>query len=131
MVWLIVLLALACACDIRHQRVPNWLSLSVVAVCLALLLNREHDLSLLIIAKSLGITLVLTIPGYARGAFGAADIKLLLGLALLLTYTQMAWLLVTAFSIFCVYWWLFCRRKTCAPFVPAIFSAFCVHLTMI
>lgn len=121
---IISLLFVACVFDLKNQRVPNVLSLALLVAALLWLMVWAPKIDIQNMVMSLGLTLLLTLPGYWRNAFGGADIKVLLVLALILPWQVMMMMLLTAFVIFILYWALFYRSDKSAPFIPAVFSAF-------
>lgn len=120
-------LALASVWDIKTQRVPNLISLAMFVIAVFALVVQPEPVSVKALLASILVTMAITLPGYIKGWLGGADIKLLLALALLSSYEQMLWLLITAFVLFIIYWWVFYRDKEHAPFVPALFVAVCLQ----
>nr|WP_321460537.1 prepilin peptidase [uncultured Vibrio sp.] len=120
-------LALASVWDIKTQRVPNLISLAVFVIAVFTLFVQPEPMAVKTILASVLVTMAITLPGYIKGWLGGADIKLLLALALISNFEQMLWLLITAFIFFIIYWWVLCRDKGHAPFVPALFVAVCLQ----
>ncbi|GAA5644867.1 hypothetical protein Vpro01_00601 [Vibrio proteolyticus] len=113
--------------DIKTQRVPNLISLVLFVIAIFALVVQPEPVSVKALLAAILVTLAITLPGYIKGRLGGADIKLLLALALLSSFEQMLWLLITAFVLFIIYWWVFYRDKERAPFVPALFVAVCLQ----
>lgn len=76
---------------------------------------------------SLLVVLLFTLPGYRKGVVGGADIKLLLGLALLFSPYAITLIIAMAFGLFCLYWCVAFRHEQEAPFVPALCLAVLLH----
>ncbi|MHC6530130.1 MULTISPECIES: prepilin peptidase [unclassified Vibrio] len=123
----IAALSIASVWDIKTQRVPNLISLAVFVIAVFALVVQPEPVSVKALLAAILVTMAITLPGYIKGWLGGADIKLLLALALLSSYEQMLWLLITAFVLFIIYWWVFYRDKEHAPFVPALFVAVCLQ----
>ncbi|MFB9135329.1 prepilin peptidase [Vibrio olivae] len=119
---LLTLLFLSSYFDIRDQIVPNRLSLSILGLGCIYLLFLSPDENIFSLS-SIFITLLLTLPGYFLGQFGAADVKILLAIALITPYENMLVIIILSMIIFIVYKNLFAKGICRAPFVPAIFIA--------
>ena len=82
---LLLWLALCCEQDVRQRQISNMLTLGVATCALAWLFATGHswigaDAS--DAGWALAIVMLLTLPGYMLGRFGAGDVKLLGALAL-------------------------------------------------
>ncbi|NMX66369.1 prepilin peptidase [Pseudomonas sp. WS 5059] len=95
----VVWLVLCAMQDIRQRQIANRLTLGVALLALLYLLwsgstwlgtSRSEGLWALILA------LLLTLPGYALGRLGAADVKMLAALALASNSTYLLWSLIGA-----------------------------------
>lgn len=95
----VVWLVLCAMQDIRQRQIANRLTLGVGLLALLYLLwsgstwlgtSRSEGLWALILA------LLLTLPGYALGRLGAADVKMLAALALASNSTYLLWSLIGA-----------------------------------
>ena len=95
----VVWLVLCAMQDIRQRQIANRLTLGVALLALLYLLwsgstwlgtSRSEGLWALILA------LLLTLPGYALGRRGAADVKMLAALALASNSTYLLWSLIGA-----------------------------------
>ena len=83
---LFVWTALCALQDIRQKRISNWLTVGGALAALLYLLLQGHTLlgaSPVDAAMAAALALLLTLPGYCLGKLGAADVKLLVGIALL------------------------------------------------
>ena len=130
----LVWLALCAGQDARERQISNVLTLGVAACALAWLLAtgrswlgaQGSDAAL-----ALFIVLLLTLPGYALGQFGAGDVKLLGALALA---SSVAHVLVTfiAAGVVLVAWQLVRRGarqpRQKRPFAPCLLAGFAVSL---
>ncbi|MDA8483645.1 prepilin peptidase [Pseudomonas resinovorans] len=77
--------ALCALQDLRQRRISNWLTLGGAVTALLYLLLNERTLLGASPAEAFtaaGIALLLTLPAWWLGKLGAADVKLLLGIAL-------------------------------------------------
>lgn len=72
--------SLATAFDLRHRRIPNWISLGLLVCALALLATGYHPLGWRQVAWGLGAAALITLPLFARGWFGGGDTKLCIAL---------------------------------------------------
>ncbi|MFD2017339.1 prepilin peptidase [Vibrio olivae] len=99
---LLTLLFLSSYFDIRDQIVPNRLSLSILGLGCIYLLFLSPDENIFSLS-SIFITLLLTLPGYFLGQFGAADVKILLAIALITPYENMLVIIILSMIIFIVY----------------------------
>ena len=83
---MIILWLMACAyMDAREQRVPNALTLPMMALALLQLALHQSSLSNAPASAALiaaGLALVLTLPGFILARLGGGDVKLLLALGL-------------------------------------------------
>lgn len=95
----VVWLVLCAMQDIRQRQIANRLTLGMALLALLYLLwsgstwlgtSRSEGLWALILA------LLLTLPGYALGRLGAADVKMLAALALASNSTYLLWSLIGA-----------------------------------
>lgn len=125
---LIALLAISSLFDLKNQRVPNILSVGFIIVALLWLVVQPGSLTLLSVMYSVGVTLLLTLPGYCKGVFGAADIKILFAIALVTPIENMIIILLAAFIIFSLYWVVCYRPIKQAPFIPAVLGAFILSM---
>ncbi|QKL03702.1 prepilin peptidase [Pseudomonas sp. NY5710] len=131
---LLVWLALCAGQDARERQIANVLTLGAATLALAWLLAtgcswlgaQGSDAAL-----ALFIVLLLTLPGYALGQFGAGDVKLLGALALA---SSVAHVLVTfiAAGVVLVAWQLVRRGarqpRQKRPFAPCLLAGFAVSL---
>jgi prepilin peptidase CpaA len=76
--------ALGAAIDLRSRRVPNWLTLGITLIGLALATARLSGLSLGAAFAGFLLGLAVMLPGHLIGATGAGDVKLLAALGTLL-----------------------------------------------
>ncbi|WP_054905420.1 prepilin peptidase [Pseudomonas sp. NBRC 111144] len=130
---LLVWLALCAGQDARERQIANVLTLGAATLALAWLLAtgrswlgaQGSDAAL-----ALFIVLLLTLPGYALGQFGAGDVKLLGALALA---SSVAHVLVTfiAAGVVLVAWQLVRRGarqpRQKRPFAPCLLAGLAVH----
>ncbi|CAE6889580.1 MAG: prepilin peptidase [Pseudomonadaceae bacterium] len=80
-----VFLGICALQDIKHKRISNWLTLSAIVAALAYLLVFQRSwlgAPPLDAALAATFALLLSLPGYALGKFGGADVKLLLFIGL-------------------------------------------------
>lgn len=108
---MLVWLGLCALQDLRQRRVSNWLTLGGAACALAYLLwNGTGWLGAGMIDTGIAATLALalSVPGYALGRLGGADVKLLLLLGLAST-PQHLLLSIAAGGLFFCAWALLCR----------------------
>jgi prepilin peptidase CpaA len=85
LLFLLVWLALCAEQDARQRQISNWLTLGALALALTYLLISGHTWLGATAAEggwALLLSLALTLPGYALGKLGGADVKLLAALAL-------------------------------------------------
>ena len=68
--------AASAAVDLRTRRVPNWLTLSITALGLALAGFHLTDRSIAGALGGIAVGLLLMLPGHIVGATGAGDVKL-------------------------------------------------------
>ncbi|NAX48108.1 hypothetical protein CAG70_14060 [Photobacterium halotolerans] len=114
--------------DYRRMKVPNWMLLVfflVVSLCFFYPENRGWTA---IDVNSMILICSLTFPGLYFSVFGASDVKILLIMALILSFTQMLDVLLYSFVCFLVYWMLFARGQKEAPFVPSLLVGVVVSL---
>jgi prepilin peptidase CpaA len=85
--WILIVWAICCGVfDLRHRRLPNWLTLGGSTAAIAALLATGQGwmdtpwTSCLIAAV---IAAALTVPAYAFGLLGAGDVKMLVAIGLL------------------------------------------------
>lgn len=128
---ILMVLALASMVDIHTKTFPHRYGIALLLLAMWSWVEVGFPSGGLTVAKAIGLTLLLTLPGYIRGVFGAGDIKCLLPLALINNSQQMLLLLILSFVFFCLYWGLFYRKSTQAPFIPAVFFAMCVQISMV
>jgi len=76
--------ALGAAIDLRSRRVPNWLTLGITLIGLALATARLSGVSLGAAFAGFLLGLAVMLPGHLIGATGAGDVKLLAALGTLL-----------------------------------------------
>lgn len=154
---LLLLLAWLAVCadqDARQRQVSNWLTLGAGALALAYLVLRGQTWLGASAAEggwALLFAALLTLPGYALGKLGAADVKLLAALALATDRLYLLGTLIGAGVVIVL--WLLIRQKTGhltiqwlanryiqmdsksqnkQPFVPFLFAGFaltrlCLH----
>ncbi len=121
------ILIIASVLDFKNLQVPNIISFSLIFLALTRAITSDLDFFTVMQVKSLLITLAITIPGYISKQFGAADIKILLALALITPWSLMIMLLIVSFIVFTIYASLFYAKSKQAPFVPAICIAVGIH----
>ncbi|WP_112193243.1 prepilin peptidase [Pseudomonas sp. LG1E9] len=89
-------------------------------------------------AWALGLALLLTLPGYALGRFGAGDVKLLAALGLATTVNHLLWSLILAAALLAawslVHQGLGARHETATrrtsrkqPFAPFVLTGFALY----
>lgn len=120
------LLLVASFYDIKTMRVPNLLSFTLMLLPLISYVfyskvNINFDMNAIL------ATLLLTVPGYLKGGFGAADIKILLGISCILSLLDMLIFLSVCFIVFIIYSPLFFNKRQEAPFVPSLFFTYGVY----
>ncbi|MCG2845465.1 MULTISPECIES: prepilin peptidase [unclassified Photobacterium] len=106
--------------DYRRMKVPNWMLFIFLFVVLFSFFNLENRGWTAIDVNSMILICSLTFPGLYFSVFGASDVKILLIMALILSFSQMLDVLLYSFVCFAVYWWLFARGQKEAPFVPSL-----------
>ncbi|WP_368393511.1 prepilin peptidase [Photobacterium sp. 2_MG-2023] len=106
--------------DYRRMKVPNWMLFIFLFVVLFSFFNLENRGWTAIDVNSMILICSLTFPGLYFSVFGASDVKILLIMALILSFSQMLDVLLYSFFCFAVYWWLFARGQKEAPFVPSL-----------
>jgi len=93
---LVVLLVGAAVTDLRERRIPNWLTLTVLATGLAQSCTRwaliPWSQSLYGVAVAFGLGILL----YVLGARGGGDVKLLTGIGAWVGVTPVLWVFATA-----------------------------------
>lgn len=114
--------------DYKRMKVPNWMLVIFLLVVGLCFLNSENRGWSTLDANSLLLICCLTFPGLYFSVFGASDVKILLIMALILSFTQMLNVLLYSFVCFAVYWWLFARGQKEAPFVPSLLVGVVVSL---
>ncbi|MGO1189905.1 prepilin peptidase [Vibrio casei] len=114
--------------DLKNQRVPNLLSVGFIIAALLWLVFKPGSITFLSVIYSVGMTLLLTLPGYCKGVFGAADIKILFAVALVTPIESMIIILLASFIIFSLYWVVCYRPIKQAPFIPAVLGAFILSM---
>lgn len=115
------LLFIAGIFDIKSLNIPNPISYTLMFGPLFLLWIHSDFSNLNIELKSILLVMTLTIPGFIKGLFGAADIKILLGLASIFPFTVMSLHILLTLVIFIAYSNFIFRKQNEVPFVPAIF----------
>lgn len=130
----LVWLALCAGQDARERQISNALTLGVAACALAWLLATGHswlgakgsDAALAFV-----IVLLLTLPGYMLGQFGAGDVKLLGALALATSVDHVLGTFIGA-GVALVAWQMVRRRARQPgekrPFAPFLLAGFAVSL---
>ncbi|WP_446728839.1 prepilin peptidase [Photobacterium sp. SP02] len=124
---IILLLSLCAIQDLYERKVSNYLIVTMLflAITYCLLMDGvgfyETFSSILLVS-------LITFPGFVKNVFGASDVKILLIMALILSFTQMLDVLLYSFVCFAVYWWLFARSQKEAPFVPSLLVGVVVSL---
>ncbi|MBV7262720.1 prepilin peptidase [Photobacterium sp. WH24] len=106
--------------DYRRMKVPNWMLFIFLFVVFLSFFNLENRGWTAIDVNSMILICSLTFPGLYFSVFGASDVKILLIMALILSFSQMLDVLLYSFVCFAVYWWLFARGQKEAPFVPSL-----------
>ncbi|MBD8513478.1 prepilin peptidase [Photobacterium sp. CAU 1568] len=106
--------------DYRRMKVPNWMLFIFLFVVFLSFFNLENRGWTAIDVNSMILIFSLTFPGLYFSVFGASDVKILLIMALILSFSQMLDVLLYSFVCFAVYWWLFARGQKEAPFVPSL-----------
>ena len=134
---LLVWLALCAGQDARERQISNVLTLGAGACALAWLLATgqtwlgAHGSDA---ALAFAVVLLLTLPGYALGQFGAGDVKLLAALALATSLDHVLGTFIGA-GVALVAWQLV-RRKARQPgekkpFAPCLLAGFAVSLAWV
>ncbi|MFK0093032.1 prepilin peptidase [Pseudomonas sp. NPDC090592] len=134
---LLVWLALCAGQDARERQISNVLTLGVGACALAWLLATgqtwlgAHGSDA---ALAFAVVLLLTLPGYALGQFGAGDVKLLAALALATSLDHVLGTFIGA-GVALVAWQMV-RRKARQPgekkpFAPCLLAGFAVSLAWV
>ncbi|NAW87714.1 prepilin peptidase [Photobacterium halotolerans] len=124
---LVVILLYCAVQDIYERKVSNYLiaTMLCISVLYCLLISNvdfyETFISILLVS-------LITFPGFVKNVFGASDVKILLIMALILSFTQMLNVLLYSFVCFAVYWLLFARGQKEAPFVPSLLVGVVVSL---
>ena len=131
---MLVWLALCAGQDARERQISNVLTLGVAACALAWLLATGHswlgaqgsDAALAFV-----IVLLLTLPGYMLGQFGAGDVKLLGALALATSLDHVLGTIIGA-GVVLVAWHLLQRKVRQPgekrPFAPFLLAGFALSL---
>ncbi|WDY58804.1 prepilin peptidase [Pseudomonas sp. PSKL.D1] len=130
----LVWLALCAGQDARERQISNVLTLGAAACALVWLLTTGHSwLGAQGSEAALGfvIVLLLTLPGYMLGQFGAGDVKLLGALALASSLDHVLGTFIGAGVVLVL--WLLVRRKTRQPgekrpFAPFLLAGFALSL---
>lgn len=127
--------------DMRQRQIANSLTLGAALLALIYLLWRGTTW----LGAPAGdggwafaVALLLTLPGYALGRFGAGDVKLLGALALASNLDVLLWSLIGA-AVFQGAWVLICQRlsarrkvqpagaSTKQPFAPFVLTGFALY----
>ncbi|WP_368502005.1 prepilin peptidase [Photobacterium sp. 1_MG-2023] len=117
--------------DYKRMKVPNWMLLVFLLVIFVCLYTYGKKEPITLDINSLLLICCLTLPGLYCSVFGASDVKILLIIALILSFTQMLNVLLYSFICFVVYWSLFARGQKEAPFVPSILVGVVVTLWVV
>ena len=138
---ILVWLGLCALQDMRQRQIANGLTLGVALLALAYLV--WNGATWLGAPASEGgwafaVALLLTLPGYALGRFGAGDVKLLAALALAIPWDALLWSLIGA-AVFQGGWVLIRQRlrarqhngftaaSTKQPFAPFVLTGFALY----
>ncbi|NAW65944.1 prepilin peptidase [Photobacterium halotolerans] len=125
---ILVIILLCCAVqDIYVRKVSNYLIITMLFLAITYCLLRD-GVSFYETLSSVLLVSLITFPGFVKNVFGASDVKILLIMALILSFTQMLNVLLYSFVCFAVYWWLFARGQKEAPFVPSLLVGVVVSL---
>ncbi len=74
---LAIILSIGAACDLRFQRIPNWLTLPAALLSLAYHTVMNGFSGLLFSLEGVGVGIAILLPFYLLGGMGAGDCKLL------------------------------------------------------
>jgi prepilin peptidase CpaA len=85
--------ALAAACDLRFRRIPNWLTMGGLALGLALHITGGQWMSSL---QGIGLALLVHLPLFALRVLGGGDVKLMMAIGALVGPRH--WLTIFAFN---------------------------------
>lgn len=109
---LLMWLALCTEQDVRERQISNRLTLGAAVCALIWLFATGHSwmgADPVDAGWALAIVMLLTLPGYWSGRFGATDVKLLGALALTTGYVHMLGTFIGAGVVLLI--WLLCRRR--------------------
>lgn len=134
-------LGLCAVQDIRQRQIANGLTLGVALLALLYLLWTGSTWLGAPAGEggwAFALALLLTLPGYALGRFGAGDVKLLAGLGLASTVDHLLWSLIGAAAALGVWslieQWLSARGlarpegvSTKQPFAPFLLTGFALY----
>ncbi len=82
--------------DARSLRIPNWISLSLLATFIPAAITAQIGLETIAWHLAAGVVvLIVGIALFALGLFGGGDAKLMAGVALWVGWDQLLWLVVT------------------------------------
>lgn len=88
--------AVACVCDLKSARIPNWLTLSAAATAIAFHTMAPQGEGLAVALRGLALGLAVFFPVFALRAMGAGDVKLLAALGAWLGATAVFWVAIYA-----------------------------------
>ncbi|KKC99466.1 prepilin peptidase [Photobacterium halotolerans] len=130
--YLLILVVFICSIqDLSSRRVSNLFVILLLAISL-LFIFTEVDIELndweFHHLWSVALVSVITFPLFYKGLFGAADVKLLIVIAMITPVNVMLDIFLYSFLSFLVYWWLFARGQKEAPFVPSLLVGVVVSL---
>ncbi|MEI8593529.1 prepilin peptidase [Photobacterium sp. Hal280] len=124
--FLVFVLSLCAMQDLKLRKVSN--VFPVILLIYFLFLNDEGVFDIHESIFSLIFVALLSLPGFIKGVFGAADVKLVLLLSVILPASKTLDFLLYSFISFAVYWLLFARGQKEAPFVPSLLVGVVVSL---
>ncbi|WP_120512610.1 prepilin peptidase [Photobacterium salinisoli] len=117
--------------DLNSRRVSNFLIIILLAISLLFIVT-EVDIELndweFHHLWSIALVSVMIFPLFYKGLFGAADVKLLIVIAMISPVNVILDIFLYSFLSFLVYWMLFARGQKEAPFVPSLLAGVVVSL---
>lgn len=134
-------LGLCAVQDIRQRQIANGLTLGAALLALFYLLGVGNTWLGAPVGEGVWafvLALLLTLPGYVLGRFGAGDVKLLAALGLATTVDHLLWSLIGAAVVQGGCWfirqWFSVRRDTPSdgastkqPFAPFVLTGFALY----
>ncbi|MDV5168677.1 prepilin peptidase [Photobacterium rosenbergii] len=128
MILVIVLLLIAIAyCDLEAMTVSNGLIAAFSLLTLTMAVTQQGLVASTAFHFSpwpMVVVLLITLPGFAAGLFGGADVKVLAALSLITSLSQILAILLLAFALFAFYWLVAIReRQQKGPFIPSLLVA--------